>query len=189
MAIIALFVVLFFPSLSSKMIQVEALDAFGTQVSLLLVLLISCKLFPIDPEILNLKINIKKLIVFILIGCGLFAMTVIVMNLIGNKLPQFHHILIVRIISIIACITAPVIEELFYRGIIFDNLVKRYSFWISAIYSSMLFAIAHISLIKLIPMFIIGIVLCWILNKERKIIYCIAIHLLINIFSEISYYL
>jgi membrane protease YdiL (CAAX protease family) len=191
MVILSLSIVLFSPLLRNLVVQVEAFDGLATQISLLLTVLISYKFFPIDKKILNLNIKIKRLLYLIFIGCGLFAMNVSTMSLLGAPFPKNpygdNHLF--QIIGIVSIFIASIVEELFFRGIIFNNLVKRYPFWLSAVYSSVLFAAVHISVTKLIPTFIIGMVLCWVLKKEQKIIYCIMIHLIINIFSEMVYYI
>jgi membrane protease YdiL (CAAX protease family) len=190
MVIISLPIVLFSPLLRNLVVQVPAFDKLFTQMSLLLTILISYKFFNNTSEILNLKISIRKLLFLILVGCGLFTMNVAVMSLLGNPLPKSpYNNPLSQIISFVSIFMASIVEELLFRGIIFNNLVKRYSFWISAIYSSILFALVHVSVIKLIPTFIVGMVLCWVLKKEQKIIYCILIHFIINILSEIAYYI
>ena len=42
-----------------------------------------------------------------------------------------------------AGIVAPVVEELFYRGLFFRTLRDRYGFWIGAIGSGVLFGLSH----------------------------------------------
>jgi uncharacterized protein len=52
-----------------------------------------------------------------------------------------------------------IVEELFFRSILFRFLVhKNKSFWISAVLSSFLFAIVHFQVTQLLPIFLMGII-------------------------------
>jgi membrane protease YdiL (CAAX protease family) len=188
MTIMALLLVLFFPSFSHLPIKNVAINAFGSQIALLLTVLISWKFFPLDKETLDLKIETNKLPFVILTGCCLSATSIGIMYLCGimppaNPYDKSIYTLIIGFIT--SCFGAPIIEELFFRGIIFKNLLKRYPFWISSVYSSVLFAIVHVSLTKFISLFITGIVLCWLLNRYKKIIYCIIIHFIMGLAAQL----
>jgi len=88
---------------------------------------------------------------------------------------------------IIAVILAPILEELFFRKILFNGLLKKYSFAISAIISSLCFALVHWTpdLLRIIPMFIFGIICCLIYIKTKNIIYPILFHFTGNLISTI----
>lgn len=176
-------IVLITPSLG--LADLEEYDRIGTLVILLVTIVIANKFFPINKNIFNLQIDYKFLFILFLLGIILFILTVSIASLLGfnfnHKLYNNTTAIYLDILSFI--ILAPFIEEVFFRGIIFYNLLKRYSFWISAVYSSILFSISHISFYMLIPAFIIGIVLSWILKKKMNIIYCIVAHAIINLLN------
>lgn len=87
-----------------------------------------------------------------------------------------------------AIILAPILEELFFRKILFNGLLKKYSFVISIIVSSLLFAFIHIpNWLNLIPTFIFGIICCLIYIKTKNILYPILFHFIGNLISFLVY--
>ena len=90
------------------------------------------------------------------------------------------NISFIRVIG--AIIIAPIFEELFFRKIIFKQLLKKYSLSLSIIISSICFALVHLpSYRNLIPTFILGIISCIIYNKTKNIFYSIILHFLGNL--------
>lgn len=87
-----------------------------------------------------------------------------------NPLFQFLQIAIV----------APILEELLFRSVLFGNLSKKYSFWLSSIISSIIFAILHAQL-SILGAFIFGIICCALYQKYKNILIPIIIHLINNI--------
>lgn len=73
-----------------------------------------------------------------------------------------------------ACAVAPVAEELFFRRIIFASLRKKSCFWQSAIVSGSLFAIFHGGQAPVILP--VGIYLCWVYERERRLPVNIMLH-------------
>ncbi|HET8860235.1 type II CAAX endopeptidase family protein [Marivirga sp.] len=81
-----------------------------------------------------------------------------------------------------AVILAPILEELFFRKILFTRMLKKYSFGISAIVSSICFAFIHIpNWLNLVPTFLFGIISCWIYVKTKNILYPILLHFVGNL--------
>jgi membrane protease YdiL (CAAX protease family) len=165
----------------------RAIDSIISKMILLITLLITCKFFPIDKKLLDYKIELKKLPRIFFIGFVLFLVTNIIAYLEadGIKAPQYNSNWTYILTAVSACVLAPILEELLFRGVIFSNLKNKYSFWLSAVYSSFLFAVVHIDIKKFAYLFIIGIVLCWVLNKEKKIVYPIIIHATIAVLNRI----
>lgn len=78
-------------------------------------------------------------------------------------------------------IAAPILEELLFRGIILDGLLKTYSPVISILVSSLLFGIAHILPGSIINGFIIGIFSGWVYFRTRSVLPSIIIHASANL--------
>ncbi|MCF8059234.1 MAG: ABC transporter permease subunit [Bacteriovoracaceae bacterium] len=76
------------------------------------------------------------------------------------------------------------VEEILFRGIIFNGFRKQYSFLISTIVSSLLFGIIHFSMFKFGHTFVIGLFLAFVYEK-RGLFSCIAFHTLFNSFGLI----
>lgn len=79
------------------------------------------------------------------------------------------------------CILSPVIEELFYRRMLFVELRKHFGFWVSALFSSFIFAIFHWNIVIIVCM--IGIYLAYVYEKEKNLSVNIILHAMINLFS------
>jgi membrane protease YdiL (CAAX protease family) len=78
-------------------------------------------------------------------------------------------------------IIAPVFEELVYRGIILDGLLKRYSAFTAIIVSSLLFGIVHLNPEQFIAGFIVGVFAGWIYYKTRNLMLTMILHATINL--------
>jgi membrane protease YdiL (CAAX protease family) len=73
-------------------------------------------------------------------------------------------------------IAAPVLEELIFRGIILNGLLKRYSPLKSIVISSILFGVVHLNPWQFVAAFVIGIFSGWVYYKTKKLTLCILIH-------------
>src|SRR5687768_6438901 len=63
---------------------------------------------------------------------------------------------------IVGAVFAPLVEEIFFRGFLFQGFRERYG-WITAmLISAAIFAIAHLDLVVLIPTFILGCLLAYV---------------------------
>lgn len=85
---------------------------------------------------------------------------------------------IVAIIQV--ALIVPVLEELFFRGVIHQALEQRLGFRGGAIISSAIFALAHIDPAVYVPIFILGFGFALLLHKTRSLWPAIAGHLVVN---------
>jgi len=78
---------------------------------------------------------------------------------------------------------APIIEELFFRGYIYQ-VIKKYTStrWASVI-GATIFALFHLEFQVFIPIFILGLVLNWIFEKSGSLWTPIAFHMINNTFA------
>lgn len=78
-------------------------------------------------------------------------------------------------------VLAPIAEELFFRGLIYNWCRQRWNLWVSALFSSAWFAIGHIDSIGVaVSSFIMGIVLAWAYEKTQSLWLTITIHIVTN---------
>lgn len=75
----------------------------------------------------------------------------------------------------------PILEELFFRGVIFNTLKSKYSVAASIIVSSLLFSLFHGNILLMTTSFIHGIVFAFIYHKYKNIAYSIALHSFSNL--------
>ena len=78
-------------------------------------------------------------------------------------------------------IIGPIHEELLYRGVIQRFLQKHYSIRTSILYSSFVFALAHIHPGLILNSFVLGLFLGYIFRKWNNLWYAIILHMLINL--------
>ncbi|EJX06490.1 CAAX amino terminal protease family protein, partial [gut metagenome] len=71
----------------------------------------------------------------------------------------------------------PIVEELLFRGAIFQALLKDYSPMKAIFLSSFLFAVFHLNPAQMIPAFLMGVLLTWACFKTRSLIPSIWMHI------------
>jgi len=80
-----------------------------------------------------------------------------------------------------ACAVAPVVEEVFFRRIVFASLRAQKGFWFSAFWAGLLFALFHGGGAPVaLP---VGIYMCWVYERERRLPVNIMMHSAVNFFA------
>jgi membrane protease YdiL (CAAX protease family) len=82
-----------------------------------------------------------------------------------------------------AVIVAPVLEELIFRGIMLEGLLKNYNPVKAILITNIFFGLAHLNPWQFIGAFLIGIFISWIYMRTRSIILPIVIHFINNLIS------
>ncbi|MFD1628843.1 CPBP family intramembrane glutamic endopeptidase [Pseudopedobacter beijingensis] len=135
----------------------------------------------------NLIIANKRILSFIITGTIalllgiIFPIVKLLVNLIpmpeivqktfmsfGNQTGVFSFILIV--------IVVPIFEELIFRGIILDGLLRKHSPLKSILISSLLFGLAHLNPWQFVTGGILGIFSGWVYYNTRSLLLSIIIH-------------
>jgi membrane protease YdiL (CAAX protease family) len=89
-----------------------------------------------------------------------------------------HHGVLAFITMVIA---APVVEELIFRGIILDGLLRKYTALKSILISSLIFGLVHLNPWQFIAGLIIGIFAGWVYYRTRSLSASIIIHMAANL--------
>jgi membrane protease YdiL (CAAX protease family) len=84
---------------------------------------------------------------------------------------------------IVGAVFAPLVEETFFRGFLFQGFRARYGWQAGILLSSAVFAIAHLDLVALIPTFILGSVLAYVYHRSNSIWPGVILHFLVNAFG------
>ncbi len=79
-----------------------------------------------------------------------------------------------------AVIIAPIVEEFFFRGFIFNILRKSTALLPAAIVSGFFFGAVHISLVQCIVLSAFGIIQCFLYDYTKSIVYPILMHMIFN---------
>lgn len=79
-----------------------------------------------------------------------------------------------------ACIVAPIIEEIVFRGIVLGGMLKKYSPKVAITISALLFAILHGNIHQGVNTFLLGLILAYVYYKTRSIYLTIFCHFVNN---------
>lgn len=77
-------------------------------------------------------------------------------------------------------IFAPIAEEIFFRGVVFNALLREGGRRWAFVGSAALFAVIHLSLVAIVPIFILGLALAWVYDRTRNLLAPIAMHVAVN---------
>jgi len=88
-----------------------------------------------------------------------------------------------------AAIAAPLFEEILFRGFLLPSLTRYIPVWGSILASSLLFAIAHLSLSEVLPLTALGIVLGVVYTRSRNLLAPMLLHSLWNSGTLLSLFL
>lgn len=75
----------------------------------------------------------------------------------------------------------PFLEEVLFRQIIFGTLRNRFSFAVSAVVSSLCFGIYHMNVVQFIYAFLMGLILAYVYEKDRRLRVPFIVHSAANI--------
>ncbi len=77
-------------------------------------------------------------------------------------------------------ISAPLLEEILFRGIILDGFLKNYAPTKAIFWSAVIFGLIHLNPYQFIAATLIGILMGWIYWRTRSLWLCILIHFINN---------
>ncbi|MFN3360966.1 MAG: lysostaphin resistance A-like protein [Pseudanabaenaceae cyanobacterium] len=108
----------------------------------------------------------------------------------GNPLleiiSQNHNALSIVIFWLTLGVSAPLLEELLFRGFLLPTLTKYLTMRSAIFVSALLFAVAHMNINDLLPLTVLGIVLGVVYDRSRNLSSPIILHSLWNTGSFIS---
>lgn len=87
---------------------------------------------------------------------------------------------------IIPVFTAPILEELIFRKIIFGSLHKKMHFFFAVLISSLLFGVLHLEFQHLLIYFAMGVALAYVYVKTKRIIVPIIVHFAMNTIAMLA---
>lgn len=79
-----------------------------------------------------------------------------------------------------AAIAAPFFEEFLFRGFLLPSLTRYLPVWGAILTSSLLFAVAHLSLSEILPLTVLGMVLGVVYTRSRNLLAPMLVHSLWN---------
>jgi uncharacterized protein len=92
-----------------------------------------------------------------------------------DYMPEIHMLPLFALI-----VVAPVFEELAFRGVVLRGFSARMGQSKAILFSSIVFSLFHINPAQLLPTFLFGIGLAWVMSRGKNLIYVICMHAWIN---------
>jgi membrane protease YdiL (CAAX protease family) len=131
----------------------------------------------------------------LLIGCFVLifihntALTMLGVEIQGEKIIQIFGELDSPIwFVLVGVIFAPIVEEIFFRGFLFQGFRQQYGWIKGGLLSAAVFAIGHLDPVSLIPTFILGLLLAYMYHRSNSVWPGIILHFLVNAFGFCSLY-
>ncbi|GMY30440.1 putative membrane peptidase ydil [Fagus crenata] len=84
--------------------------------------------------------------------------------------------------AIVVSICAPVWEEIVFRGFLLPSLTKYMPVWCAVLVSSVVFALAHFNVQRMLPLIFLGMVMGVIFTRSRNLLPSMLLHSLWNAF-------
>lgn len=83
-------------------------------------------------------------------------------------------------------IIGPICEEIIFRGVVLEGLLKKYDPKKAILFSAIIFSIIHLQPLQVISTFFIGLILGWIYLKTQSLWVCIGIHIVNNLVAVLT---
>lgn len=84
------------------------------------------------------------------------------------------------LVTVAIVVFAPIAEELFFRGIVFNAWLREAGRIWAYVGSAALFAAIHLSLESLLPIFLLGLALAWVYQRIGNLLAPITMHATVN---------
>ena len=84
------------------------------------------------------------------------------------------------LVTVAIVVFAPIAEELFFRGIVFNAWLREAGRTWAYVGSAALFAAIHLSLESLLPIFLLGLALAWVYQRTGNLLAPITMHATVN---------
>lgn len=86
----------------------------------------------------------------------------------------------VPLVIVVSSVLGPFLEEIVFRKIIFGTLHKRLNFFLSALISSLIFAVAHMEFVHILLYTAMGFTFAYLYVKTKRILVPIFAHITMN---------
>lgn len=88
-----------------------------------------------------------------------------------------------------AAVAAPIFEETLFRGFLLPSLTRYFPVWGAIVLSSLIFALAHLSLSEVLPLMTLGMVLGFVYTRSRGLLASMLLHSLWNSVTMIGLFI
>lgn len=81
---------------------------------------------------------------------------------------------------LMACVIAPLVEEMLFRGLILRSFLRQYPRGLAILGSALLFGAAHLNVYQFAAGSLMGLLLGWLYDRTRSLWPCMALHAAYN---------
>lgn len=136
------------------------------------------------------KVTVKLVMLMVLLGFLVQIAASFVLTLVLGMMPkvaadymsglesllQITPAMILRV-----CVIFPVLEEIFFRGIVIRIMYRFAPFAVANVCQALVFAIYHGNIVQGIYAFLLGLLIGYVLKLTRNIVYVFVLHMSINL--------
>lgn len=83
----------------------------------------------------------------------------------------------------LGCVAAPICEELFFRGVLLQGLLRNYRPAGAIAQSALLFGLLHFNPAQSVAVFFMGLLIGWVYYYTRSLLLCVYLHALNNMLA------
>jgi hypothetical protein len=106
-----------------------------------------------------------------------------------NILPVFGGGAVGLFIAWLAAgVVAPLVEETFFRGFVFPAFRQRFGFRVAALFNGLFFALIHFTPTAVVPLFVLGVLLCLLYQMTNSLWPPILMHGTMNTLAVLAAY-
>ena len=91
-----------------------------------------------------------------------------------------HDYLAIASVALLACVVAPIAEEVLFRGILHRWLAHRFNVVVGTIVSSIAFGAIHMNLASLVPLTLLGVIFSCLYQRTGNLWTTIFMHAVYN---------
>ena len=162
------------------------------RVALLIIILILIIKTELVQTVNFKKINFSTICNMLILGIGMDGIQALISRSLSTIFPsylKFSESILNSAGSyfqlLIIVILGPILEEIFFRGVIFGYLKKNFNIIAAIIVQALIFGIMHGNIVQSIYAFISGIVFAIVYLHYESLFACIIVHIEMNFFGTI----
>ena len=105
-----------------------------------------------------------------------------------RMLPHLHPGVEITVLALVVAVVVPIGEEIFFRGLVLGALRRSLNRHVAVVVSALFFAAAHLQLVELLPILILGLVLGYLYEFSGSIVPGMVAHGLNNLAALFLFY-
>ncbi|NLV90923.1 MAG: CPBP family intramembrane metalloprotease [Firmicutes bacterium] len=101
----------------------------------------------------------------------------VIVELLQPSQPMGQFVFLLLLVGVLA----PIAEEVFFRGYAYSVLRSKWGSTIAAVVTSLVFAMVHLYTIHFLPIYLLGLALCYLYERSKSLVPAIIAHGAMNL--------